>query len=194
MARRCAGNRGQFRGAAGRPGYGCRRRGEDSARRSQTVPRAVAGGWCRRRGSNPHSRKENGILSPARLPVPPLRPERPFYREAAPNRASNRVRTHEVPCRTPSSAPPSSAHLASPAADPGRTWPPSSIRMPRRVAEPASSRGLIDTSVVIELQDPELFVTENRPRMRARHPIVRAALSIPSGCRCATRRLWSCGV
>ena len=31
--------------------------------------------WCRRRGSNPHSRKENGILSPARLPVPPLRPD-----------------------------------------------------------------------------------------------------------------------
>jgi hypothetical protein len=29
---------------------------------------------CRRRGSNPHAREGHGILSPARLPVPPLRP------------------------------------------------------------------------------------------------------------------------
>jgi hypothetical protein len=30
-------------------------------------------GWCRRRGSNPHDRKDRGILSPVRLPIPPLR-------------------------------------------------------------------------------------------------------------------------
>src|SRR4030042_7155324 len=29
--------------------------------------------WCRRRGSDPHRRKARGILSPLRLPVPPLR-------------------------------------------------------------------------------------------------------------------------
>jgi hypothetical protein len=29
--------------------------------------------WCRRRGSNPHARKGRRILSPVRLPVPPLR-------------------------------------------------------------------------------------------------------------------------
>src|SRR5216683_2710845 len=31
------------------------------------------GGWSRRRGSNPHGTKYHWILSPARLPVPPLR-------------------------------------------------------------------------------------------------------------------------
>jgi hypothetical protein len=35
-----------------------------------------------------------GILSPARLPVPPLRPEAPFYREAA-NTASERLHTRD---------------------------------------------------------------------------------------------------
>src|SRR5260221_14094239 len=30
-------------------------------------------GWSRRRGSNPHGTKYHWILSPARLPVPPLR-------------------------------------------------------------------------------------------------------------------------
>jgi hypothetical protein len=29
--------------------------------------------WCRRRGSNPHDAKHHWILSPTRLPVPPLR-------------------------------------------------------------------------------------------------------------------------
>ena len=29
--------------------------------------------WSRRRGSNPHGTKYHWILSPARLPVPPLR-------------------------------------------------------------------------------------------------------------------------
>ena len=29
--------------------------------------------WCRRRESNPHRRKARGILSPLRLPIPPLR-------------------------------------------------------------------------------------------------------------------------
>jgi len=29
--------------------------------------------WCRRRESNPHGRKARGILSPLRIPVPPLR-------------------------------------------------------------------------------------------------------------------------
>src|SRR6266481_6209900 len=31
------------------------------------------GAWSRRRGSNPHGTKYHWILSPARLPVPPLR-------------------------------------------------------------------------------------------------------------------------
>ena len=29
--------------------------------------------WCRRRDSNPHDHKDRGILSPVRLPIPPLR-------------------------------------------------------------------------------------------------------------------------
>src|SRR4029077_3169440 len=37
--------------------------------------KALLGGknWSRRRGSNPHGTKYHWILSPARLPVPPLR-------------------------------------------------------------------------------------------------------------------------
>jgi hypothetical protein len=40
----------------------------------QRLRRAALGSaWCRRRGSNPHARKGRGILSPVRLPIPPLR-------------------------------------------------------------------------------------------------------------------------
>src|SRR5229473_4479132 len=37
------------------------------------------GGWSRRRESNPHGTKYHWILSPARLPVPPLRVKNSNY-------------------------------------------------------------------------------------------------------------------
>ena len=50
-------------------------------------------GWCRRRESNPHSREDRGILSPVRLPVPPLRPR---SRDGG---KSSRVRVHFLSSR-----------------------------------------------------------------------------------------------
>ena len=44
------------------------------SRRARDSPDFL-GIWCRRRGSNPHGRKAHRILSPARLPVSPLRHE-----------------------------------------------------------------------------------------------------------------------
>ena len=38
--------------------------------------------WYRRWGSNPHAREGRGILSPVRLPVPPLRPGKPSEYES----------------------------------------------------------------------------------------------------------------
>ena len=40
---------------------------------SSTQPAWGHASWSRRRGSNPHGTKYHWILSPARLPVPPLR-------------------------------------------------------------------------------------------------------------------------
>ena len=39
-------------------------------------------GWCPRRDSNSHDRSR-GILSPLRLPIPPLGPDRPIITRAA---------------------------------------------------------------------------------------------------------------
>ena len=45
--------------------------GGESAMRKQSFCNGLK--WSRRRGSNPHGTKYHWILSPARLPVPPLR-------------------------------------------------------------------------------------------------------------------------
>ena len=52
--------------AHGNPGL------SDIARQIRELARGFLNFWCWRRGSNSHDREGRGILSPVRLPVPPL--------------------------------------------------------------------------------------------------------------------------
>ena len=62
-------NRGIGRASLPKPLHKMRRIPSDD----DTLMREERRVWCRRRESNPHSPEDRGILSPVRLPVPPLR-------------------------------------------------------------------------------------------------------------------------